>query len=87
MPNCDSCDGRIDNSNTTRMRISKGMLEPRSSYCGDCKKIKLITPSSKGTYGYPIWCPRNAYNGTCIECGTRIRIEEGEYCRTCRNKQ
>lgn len=86
MPECSKCDGCITNTENHRVRISRGMLEPRSSYCGDCKKIRKITTSGKDIYGYPVWCPRNMYKGTCIECGTRIREEEGEYCRSCKRK-
>lgn len=84
MPNCENCSSLARNENAIRIRTKKGFLEPGKRYCMAAGKPKVITPQSTGNYGYPVWCPLNTYMGTCIQCGTRIREEEGEYCKDCR---
>lgn len=80
MPNCNTCSYFIENKSNTNVRISKGMMKPHKRYC-IYKKMKLLSADALGIYGYPIWCPLNKCQKTCMECGTRIRDEEGDYCK------
>lgn len=80
MLNCSTCSYHIENRSYNNVRISKGMMRPHKRYC-IYKKIKLLSTNALGSYGYPVWCPLNKCQKTCMECGTRIRDEEGDYCK------
>gem|GEM_PF-5856186 len=81
--NCNNCEFKMTNKLNIPLRISKGMLQPKKSYCikGKLKEIKLKDMS---VYNYPIWCPLNLSKRTCLECGTLIRPEQGDYCDKCK---
>lgn len=56
------------------------MMKPHKQYCTNGCFKELTHGALKG-YTYPAWCPLNESKKTCIECGTLIREEEGDYCR------
>ncbi len=81
--NCKNCEYKVSNKDSTPLRISKGMLQPKKKYCIK-GKIKEIKSKELSIYDYPVWCPLNIYKGTCTECGVLIRKEQGDYCDKCK---
>jgi hypothetical protein len=66
------------------VRTKKGMMQPGKEYCEHFDiKHKVISRRAKGSFSYPLWCPIGNFS-TCDQCGTKIRIEEGCYCKRCR---
>lgn len=85
MPCCDTCSYMIKNDGLTNVRYKKGMMKPLIRYCTNgC--FKEITSRALDRYRYPIWCGLNTCQKTCMECGKRIREEEGDYCKKHRSK-
>lgn len=85
MPKCQECTYKEENRKTINVRHKKGMMKPGKKYCTN-GIFKELTSKSLGGYDYPIWCPYNQCKNTCVECGTQIRQEEGEYCAKHRKK-
>lgn len=83
MPKCSACKYYVENKSVANVRITKGMMKPHKRYCIN-GKMKELTYSAQGGYGYPVWCPLNMCHNTCIGCGIRIRAEEGDYCSKCK---
>lgn len=80
-PSCSDCEYYFFNDKWCKVKTKKGMTNPGKSYCQHPKmKNRVISLRAVGIYGYPTWCPF-ADRRTCLECGTSIRIEEGEYCK------
>lgn len=80
MLDCQTCIHKAENTGDTNKRHAKGMMKPKKKYCSNgC--FKELTFSALKGYSYPVWCPLNTCKKTCIECGTRIREEEGDYCQ------
>lgn len=80
---CYICEHRQSNKKMIPVRTKKGMMQPLREYCQHPSiKHKEISSRAKGKYGQPIWCPIGAFK-TCMICGTKIRAEEGDYCKNC----
>lgn len=86
-PNCSKCEFMFKNNQWAKIKTKKGMTQPGKRYCQHpAVKNKVISYRALGKYTYPIWCPLNTYKGTCIECGTLIREDDGDYCNKHRGK-
>lgn len=84
MLDCLICENKRINNKTVRIRTAQGFMEPGQKYCLYNGKLKKIASKDIRAFPYPVWCPLNTCKNTCIQCGTRIREEEGEYCNTCK---
>lgn len=84
MANCSNCNFCIRNNSTIAIRTKKGMIQPLKEYCQHQDiKNKLISHRAKGKFNYPLWCPLGEFC-SCDQCGTKIRNEEGSFCKKCK---